>query len=66
MSSLFEFVKKVEGFVEKPYLDNAKPPKTTIGYGFNIQDNKLALEALFKEIGLPVEWNSGGEKFYLL
>jgi GH24 family phage-related lysozyme (muramidase) len=42
MSSLFEFIKKFEGFKAGPYNDGVG--KTTIGDGFNIMENKIALQ----------------------
>ena len=36
-----EFIEKHEGRRNKPYLDNAKPPKETIGVGWNMDAKPL-------------------------
>lgn len=39
--TIYELLKKHEGKRNKPYLDNAMPPKKTIGVGWNIDANPL-------------------------
>lgn len=41
VDSITERLKLEEGFRAKVYWDTAKPPRATIGYGFNITDTPL-------------------------
>ena len=44
LSLLLEDLQRDEGCSLYPYLDTAKPPKTTIGFGRNLTDNGISQE----------------------
>lgn len=61
VAELFQFVVREERFVGTPYFDTARPPRATIGYGFNIEVTDYLLLVL-EQMGIVNDTMTDAQK----